>query len=68
MLVFQSRFGRKPVLSWCCLQVALANTGTIFASNFLIYCGLRFLSAFGAAGIIMIPATLSESLPRQYVP
>ncbi|XP_059002006.1 solute carrier family 22 member 11 isoform X6 [Mustela lutreola] len=52
------RFGRKPVLSWCCLQVALANTGTIFASNFLIYCGLRFLSAFGAAGIIMIPATL----------
>ncbi|XP_045872230.1 solute carrier family 22 member 11 [Meles meles] len=52
------RFGRKPVLSWCCLQVALANTGTIFTSNFLIYCGLRFLSAFGVAGIIMIPSTL----------
>ncbi|XP_047547596.1 solute carrier family 22 member 12 isoform X2 [Lutra lutra] len=52
------RFGRKPVLSWCCLQVALANTGIIFASNFLIYCGLRFLSAFGVAGIIMIPVTL----------
>ncbi|XP_022363202.1 solute carrier family 22 member 11 isoform X2 [Enhydra lutris kenyoni] len=51
-------FGRKPVLSWCCLQVALANTGIIFASNFLIYCGLRFLSAFGVAGIIMIPVTL----------
>uniref|UniRef100_A0A7N5P309 Solute carrier family 22 member 11 n=1 Tax=Ailuropoda melanoleuca TaxID=9646 RepID=A0A7N5P309_AILME len=54
----QHRFGRKPSLSWCCLQVALANTGTTFASNFLIYCGLRFLSAFGVAGIIMTPVTL----------
>uniref|UniRef100_A0A452T6S3 Solute carrier family 22 member 11-like n=1 Tax=Ursus maritimus TaxID=29073 RepID=A0A452T6S3_URSMA len=59
--LLSDRFGRKPSLSWCCLQVALANTGTAFASNFLIYCGLRFLSAFGVAGIIMTPVTLSES-------
>ncbi|XP_008707198.1 solute carrier family 22 member 11 isoform X1 [Ursus americanus] len=56
--LLSDRFGRKPSLSWCCLQVALANTGTAFASNFLIYCGLRFLSAFGVAGIIMTPVTL----------
>nr|XP_019593407.1 PREDICTED: solute carrier family 22 member 11 isoform X1 [Rhinolophus sinicus] len=51
-------FGRKPMLSWCCLQVAVANTSTIFASSFLAYCGLRFLSAFGLAGIILTTATL----------
>ncbi|XP_027974035.1 solute carrier family 22 member 11 isoform X2 [Eumetopias jubatus] len=56
--LLSDRFGRKPALSWCCLQVALANTSTIFSSNFLIYCGLRFLSAFGVAGIIMTPVTL----------
>ncbi|KAF6334280.1 solute carrier family 22 member 11 [Rhinolophus ferrumequinum] len=51
-------FGRKPMLSWCCLQVAVANTSTVFAPNFLAYCGLRFLSAFGLAGIILTTATL----------
>nr|XP_035957005.1 solute carrier family 22 member 11 [Halichoerus grypus] len=56
--LLSDRFGRKPALSWCSLQVALANTSTVFASNFLIYCGLRFLSAFGVAGIIMTPVTL----------
>ncbi|XP_012930414.1 solute carrier family 22 member 11 isoform X6 [Heterocephalus glaber] len=52
------RLGRKPMLSWCCLQVAVAGTGTTFAPNFLIYCGLRFLSAFGLAGIILVLSTL----------
>ncbi|XP_073904737.1 solute carrier family 22 member 11 isoform X6 [Castor canadensis] len=52
------RIGRKPMLSWCCLQMAVSSTGAIFAPNFLIYCGLRFLSAFGLAGIIMTQGTL----------
>ncbi|XP_015424551.1 PREDICTED: solute carrier family 22 member 11 isoform X2 [Myotis davidii] len=51
-------FGRKSMLSWCCLQVALANTSAIFAPNFLVYCGLRFLNAFGLAGIILTSTTL----------
>ncbi|XP_039716128.1 solute carrier family 22 member 11 isoform X2 [Pteropus medius] len=51
-------FGRKPILSWCCLQVAVANTSTIFAPNFFIYCGLRFLSTFGLAGVLMTTTTL----------
>ncbi|XP_036115566.1 solute carrier family 22 member 11-like [Molossus molossus] len=50
--------GRKSMLSWCCLQVAVANTSTIFAPNFLVFCGLRFLSAFGLAGIILTSTTL----------
>jgi hypothetical protein len=41
--------------------MAVSSTGAIFAPNFLIYCGLRFLSAFGLAGIIMTQGTLSES-------
>lgn len=56
------RFGRKTLLSWCCLQVAVASTSTIFAPSFLVYCGLRFLSAFGLAGIVLTSVTLSESL------
>ncbi|ELK13386.1 Solute carrier family 22 member 11 [Pteropus alecto] len=56
--LLSSWFGRKPILSWCCLQVAVANTSTIFAPNFLIYCGLRFLSTFGLAGVLMTTSTL----------
>ncbi|XP_010634371.1 solute carrier family 22 member 11 isoform X2 [Fukomys damarensis] len=52
------RLGRKPMLSWCCLQVAVAGAGTTFAPSFLIYCGLRFLSAFGLAGINLVLSTL----------
>ncbi|XP_063083535.1 solute carrier family 22 member 11 isoform X2 [Cavia porcellus] len=52
------RLGRKPMLSWCCLQVAVAGAGATFAPNFLIYCSLRFLSAFGHAGIIIVLSTL----------
>uniref|UniRef100_A0A8C4MUQ8 Solute carrier family 22 member 11 n=1 Tax=Equus asinus asinus TaxID=83772 RepID=A0A8C4MUQ8_EQUAS len=54
--------GRKPLLCWCSLQMAVASTSTIFAPSFLVYCALRFLSAFGLAGIILTSATLSESL------
>ncbi|XP_005384649.1 PREDICTED: solute carrier family 22 member 11 isoform X2 [Chinchilla lanigera] len=52
------RLGRKPMLSWCCLQVAVAGASTTFAPNFPIYCSLRFLSAFGMAGIILVSSIL----------
>lgn len=48
------------MLLWCYLKVAVAAAGAILAPNFFIYCGLRFLSAFGLAGIIMTQATLSR--------
>ncbi|XP_037058423.1 LOW QUALITY PROTEIN: solute carrier family 22 member 11 [Peromyscus leucopus] len=50
--------GRKSMLLWCYLKVAVAAAGAILAPNFFIYCGLRFLSAFGLAGIVMTQATL----------
>uniref|UniRef100_A0A8C4MQ11 Solute carrier family 22 member 11 n=1 Tax=Equus asinus asinus TaxID=83772 RepID=A0A8C4MQ11_EQUAS len=61
-LLFHDMLGRKPLLCWCSLQMAVASTSTIFAPSFLVYCALRFLSAFGLAGIILTSATLSESL------
>ncbi|KAM9221893.1 solute carrier family 22 member 11 [Dugong dugon] len=56
--LLSDRFGRKPMLIWCCLQVAVTSTSTIFAPNFLIYCGLRFMSAFALGGIIMTSSML----------
>lgn len=40
----------------------MATTSTIFAPTFLIYCGLRFFSASGLAGIFLTSTTLCESL------
>ncbi|XP_029812879.1 solute carrier family 22 member 11-like isoform X3 [Suricata suricatta] len=51
--VLADQFGRKWILSWSCLQVALISTSTIFASNFYIYAGLRFLVASGVSGILL---------------
>nr|XP_003937710.1 solute carrier family 22 member 11 [Saimiri boliviensis boliviensis] len=53
------RLGRKPMLSWSCLQTAVAGTGTIFAPTFLIYCSLRFVTAFGIAGIFLSTLVLT---------
>ncbi|XP_017514652.3 solute carrier family 22 member 11 isoform X1 [Manis javanica] len=58
-LLSHRRFGRKLMLTWCILQVALAGTSTVSAPNFLVYCGLRFLSAVGMAGITMASAILA---------
>ncbi|XP_006861150.1 PREDICTED: solute carrier family 22 member 11 [Chrysochloris asiatica] len=68
--LLSDRFGRTPTLSWCCLQVAVTGTSTIFAPNFFVYCGLRFLSAFGVAGIIMTSTILMvewTTTPRRMV-
>ncbi|EGW14588.1 Solute carrier family 22 member 11 [Cricetulus griseus] len=53
------RLGRKPMLSWCFLQVAMGSAGAILAPNFFIYCGLRFLSAFGMAGAFLAQFALT---------
>uniref|UniRef100_A0A8C3X0Z9 Solute carrier family 22 member 11 n=1 Tax=Catagonus wagneri TaxID=51154 RepID=A0A8C3X0Z9_9CETA len=47
------RFGRKPILSWCCLQMAVTTISTIVAPNFLVYCGLRFLTSVGLSGLLL---------------
>ncbi|XP_058518218.1 organic anion transporter 7-like [Ochotona princeps] len=46
------RFGRKLVLTWCLLQMAIADTCAAFAPSFLIYCLLRFLTGMSATTIM----------------
>lgn len=64
----QNRFGRKPVLSRCCVLVAVTSISTIAAPRFPVYCGLRFLSALGLSSILLTSAMLSESLDRRPQP
>ncbi|XP_004264296.1 solute carrier family 22 member 10 [Orcinus orca] len=46
------RFGRKLILRWCSLQLAVSGTCAAFAPTFLIYCSLRFWSGCSAVVII----------------
>uniref|UniRef100_A0A670JG97 Major facilitator superfamily (MFS) profile domain-containing protein n=1 Tax=Podarcis muralis TaxID=64176 RepID=A0A670JG97_PODMU len=55
-LVFGSladRFGRKPVLSWSYLQMAVAGLCTAFSPNLTAYCIFRFLVGMSYSGIIL---------------
>ncbi|XP_034632513.1 solute carrier family 22 member 6-A-like isoform X1 [Trachemys scripta elegans] len=55
-LVFGSladRFGRKALLSWSYLQMAVSGTCTAFSPNFTAYCIFRFLVGMALSGIIL---------------
>ncbi|KAM9220404.1 LOW QUALITY PROTEIN: solute carrier family 22 member 12 [Dugong dugon] len=52
------RFGRRLVLTWSYLQLAMVGTAAGFAPTFPVYCLLRFLVAFAVAGILMNTAML----------
>ncbi|MXQ90671.1 hypothetical protein E5288_WYG016083 [Bos mutus] len=44
------RFGRRRVLTWIHLQVAVAATAAAFTPTFSMYCLFRFLAAFTVVG------------------
>ncbi|XP_008590457.1 PREDICTED: solute carrier family 22 member 12 isoform X1 [Galeopterus variegatus] len=52
------RFGRRLVLTWSYLQLAVAGTLAAFAPIFPVYCLFRFLMAFAVAGVMMNTGTL----------
>lgn len=58
------RFGRRLVLTWNYLQMAVSGTAAAFAPTFPVYCLLRFLAAFGVAGVMMNTSTLRRSPAR----
>ncbi|XP_055439680.1 solute carrier family 22 member 11 [Bubalus kerabau] len=52
------RFGRKRVLSWFCLLVAVTSISTVAAPSFPVYCGLQFLSTLGLSSILLTSTML----------
>ncbi|XP_036286404.1 solute carrier family 22 member 12 isoform X1 [Pipistrellus kuhlii] len=52
------RFGRRLVLSWSYLQMAVWGSAAAFAPSFPLYCLFRFLGALAVAGVMMNTATL----------
>ncbi|XP_076970945.1 solute carrier family 22 member 11-like [Tamandua tetradactyla] len=56
--LLSSRVGRKPMLSWCCLQVAVVSTAVSFSPNFPVYCALRCIEAVAISGLSIITSVL----------
>ncbi|CAH6793629.1 solute carrier family 22 member 12 [Phodopus roborovskii] len=52
------RLGRRRVLTWSYLQVAVCGTTAAFIPIFPLYCLFRFLVAFAVAGVMMNSASL----------
>ncbi|XP_042762423.1 solute carrier family 22 member 12 isoform X1 [Panthera pardus] len=52
------RFGRRLVLTWNYLQMAVSGTAAAFAPTFPVYCLFRFLVALAVAGVMMNTCTL----------
>ncbi|XP_017654696.2 solute carrier family 22 member 19-like [Nannospalax galili] len=46
------RFGRKLVLTWALLQIAIAETCAAFIPSFPLYCSLRFLAGISSSSVM----------------
>ncbi|XP_053134251.1 solute carrier family 22 member 6-A-like [Hemicordylus capensis] len=53
------RFGRRRILIWCYLQMAVTGTVTAFSPSFSFYCTLRFLTGMSYSGIILNCVSMS---------
>ncbi|XP_054832380.1 solute carrier family 22 member 6-A-like [Eublepharis macularius] len=53
------RFGRRSLLIWCHLQMAIMGTATAFSPSFSFYCAFRFLTGMAFSGIVMNGVSLS---------
>ncbi|XP_053225166.1 solute carrier family 22 member 6-B-like [Podarcis raffonei] len=53
------KFGRKALLIWSCLQMAVSGSCAAFAPSFTAYCIFRFLSGMALSGIGLNCVSLS---------
>ncbi|XP_040837783.1 steroid transmembrane transporter SLC22A24-like [Ochotona curzoniae] len=60
------RYGRKLIYTWCLLLMAIMETSTAFAPNFIIFCILRFLAGTFVMNILSnsISLTSEWTVPR----
>nr|XP_012318588.1 solute carrier family 22 member 10 [Aotus nancymaae] len=61
---FSDRYGRRLILRWSFLQLAITDTCTAFAPTFFVYCLLRFLAGFSSMNIISNNNTLTTEWIR----
>uniref|UniRef100_A0A8D0G615 Major facilitator superfamily (MFS) profile domain-containing protein n=1 Tax=Sphenodon punctatus TaxID=8508 RepID=A0A8D0G615_SPHPU len=61
------RFGRKALLIWSFLQLAVMGTCTAFSPNFISYCIFRFLTGMALSGFgLSIACLIVEWIPTQF--
>nr|XP_006136656.1 solute carrier family 22 member 6-A-like [Pelodiscus sinensis] len=53
------RFGRRSLLIWCYLQMAITGTCSAFSPSFTAYCIFRFLTGMAFSGIVLNGVCLS---------
>lgn len=59
----RSRFGRKALLIWSYLQMAVAGSCAAFSPSFTAYCAFRFLTGMALSGIGLNCMSLCTCLP-----
>ncbi|XP_067400090.1 solute carrier family 22 member 6-A-like [Emydura macquarii macquarii] len=61
------RFGRKAMLIWSFLQLAVMGTCTAFSPNYISYCIFRFLGGMALSGFgLSIACLIVEWIPTQF--
>ncbi|XP_061461744.1 solute carrier family 22 member 6-A-like isoform X2 [Rhineura floridana] len=61
------RYGRKALLIWSFLQMAVTGTCAAFSPNFVSYCIFRFLSGMALSGFgLSIACLVVEWIPTQF--
>ncbi|XP_003230060.2 solute carrier family 22 member 6-A [Anolis carolinensis] len=53
------KFGRRLILIWSYLQLAVSGTVTAFSPNFSVYCVFRFLTGMAYSGVVLNCVSMS---------
>ncbi|XP_078516576.1 solute carrier family 22 member 6-A-like [Lissotriton helveticus] len=56
--LLSDRFGRRRLIMWSYLQLAVSGTCTAFSPNFISYCVFRFLVGMANSGVVLSTVSL----------